>query len=177
MRLEDKMAKELMDMIDIKLLEPKTVSFFGSKGGFVGVKCNGEEYGRIILARTMPYTNPFAYISVMTKEQEEIGIIKDVDELDEKSCEIIKAELERRYFCNSILSIISAKSKMGYLYMEVDLDKGRKTFAVSDVTKNIQMLDFDGKILVTDVDGNRYYIENLDKLDKKGQKLLMPYIF
>ena len=57
-----------------------------------------------------------------------------------------------------------------------DDTKYKKNCALKDVSKNIRMLD-DDRLVITDVDGNRYIIESLSALDKKSLKRLEPYLF
>jgi len=69
---------------------------------------------------------------------------------------------------------------MGYVYMELTV-KGtgepyEKNCAVNDVNRNIRMID-SNRLLIFDVDGNRYIINNLAALDKKSLSRLEPYMF
>ena len=79
-----------------------------------------------------------------------------------------------------IVEIKSVKDKLGYVYMEVTIRGEGRTYdlncAVKDVNKNIRMLDED-RLIIFDVDGNRYLVESLSKLDPKSVKRLEPYLF
>ena len=72
------------------------------------------------------------------------------------------------------------KDKLGYVYLELligrDDVKYMKNCAVKDVNKNIRLLD-DDRLAIFDVDGNRYIVQSLAKLDKKSWKRLEPYLF
>jgi hypothetical protein len=78
------------------------------------------------------------------------------------------------------VEIKSVKDKMGYVYMELRVTGRGETFekncAVKDVNKNIRMLD-DDRLIIFDVDGNRYIVPSLEALDKKSIKRLEPYLF
>lgn len=176
--MENKMIKnDVVDIMDIGFIAPDEIKFYQTPGGFVCCCINGKDYKRVILARTMPYLCPDGYISIMDSEQKEIGMIKDIYSLDNESSGIVKDELARRYYCNKIKQINSAKEKMGYVYFEVVTEYGEKIFAVKDVSRNIRKLDKTDKILFLDVDGNRYVIEKFAELDKKSFRLLSPYMF
>jgi hypothetical protein len=104
-----------------------------------------------------------------------------VDELEAKQRTIVSDELDHRYYCPNILEIKSVKDKLGYVYAEFLLGEDRanshtKSCALKDVSKNIRMLD-DRKIIIFDVDGNRYIVNDVTKLDKHSRKRLEPYLF
>ncbi|MCL2056333.1 MAG: DUF1854 domain-containing protein [Oscillospiraceae bacterium] len=170
----------LADAIDIGFLDLAKSEFFITPGGFTGLRYKGAEHKRVSLRRALPIGSPGSYISVADHENKEIGIIKSIDALTGKQLEIVTAELGHRYYCPEISEIKSVKDKLGYVYMEltviVDGKKHAKNCAVKDVNRNIRMLDSD-RLIIFDVDGNRYLIHSLEALDKKSLKRLEPYLF
>ena len=179
--LTDKPAATLADAIDIGLLDLAKAEFFITPGGFTGLKYDGREYIRVSLRRALPIGDPSGYISVADHENKEIGIIKNVSELSGTQLDIVIAELDHRYYCPEIYEVKSVKDKLGYVYLELLIGDGKnqkyeKTCAVKDVNKNIRMLN-DDKLIIFDVDGNRYIINSLEALDKKSVKRLEPYLF
>lgn len=173
-------AKKLSDAIDVGFIDPKRAEFYITPGGFVGLKYDGAEFKRVSLRRALPVGRPLEYISVADHEDKEIGIIRDVEELSEEQRRIVSDELNRRYFCPEILEVKSVKDKLGYVYFELVLKVGEQVYqkncAVKDVSKNIRMLD-DKRLIIFDVDGNRYIIGSLPGLDGKSFKRLEPYLF
>lgn len=58
---------------------------------------------------------------------------------------------------------------MGYLFLEADTTAGEKKIAVYDWWHNFRVIH--GKMLaVTDADGNRYSVPDVDRLDKASIK-------
>lgn len=165
-----------VDIMDIRLIEPEKAQFAKTGKGFVSLTLDETEYKRIALRRILPYTMPDDYISVCDKEQKEIGIIKAISEYPEEQACILREELERRYYCPRIKTILSVKEKMGYVYFEVLLEKGDKSFALKDVSKNIRRID-EKRLMLFDVDGNRYVIDDLEALDVKSRRNIEPYLF
>jgi len=161
---------------DIGIIDINKIVFFKSKNGFIGMKYNEKEYKRIILSRTMPYTNPESYICIADTDMNEIGILEKVSSLSKEQAEIVRDELSKRYFNPIITEVESAKMKMGYVYFDVILTTGKKVFTVKDFSRNIRQLD-SNRLVITDVDGNRYLIENFEALDAKSKKRLEPYLF
>ncbi|MDR0554934.1 MAG: DUF1854 domain-containing protein [Treponema sp.] len=172
--------QNLAEAIDIGWLDLSQANFYAGPGGFTGLRYNGKEYKRIQLRRAMPVQSPEEYISVADHENKEIGMIRALTDLADNQLRIVSDELNRRYYCPEILEIKSVHDKLGYVYMELLLLSGGKRYersaAIKDVNKNIRLLDAN-RLLVFDVDGNRYMVNSLEKLDKKSQKRLEPYMF
>ena len=168
--------QEVTEIMNINVIDTSKAEFYLSRNGFVGLKYLDKDYKRVVFSRILPLNNPNKYISVMDTENKEIGILHSIEELQDDQAEIVSIELSKRYYCPVILKIASIKEKMGYVYFDVMI-KGRvKNFAVKDVSRNIRQLG-DQRIIIFDVDGNRYLIEDIDSIDKKSIKLLEPYLF
>ena len=173
-------AISLENAVDIGFLDPQKVNFTLTPGGFTALKYEDKEYPRISLRRALPIAQPLEYISVADGENKEIGIIKAVNELPGDQLTAVTNELNKRYFCPEIREVKSVKDKLGYVYMELALTTPEgnydKNCAVKDINKNIRMLD-DNRLLIFDVDGNRYIVPSLSALDKKSMKRLEPFMF
>ena len=178
--LEKSSVPGLDTAIDIGMLDLTESKFFRTEGGFTGLRVKDKEYKRISLRRALPLKDPMSYISVADHENKEIGIIKSVSDLTGEQFEIVTEELNRRYYCPEVLEIKSVKDKLGYVYMEMIIgDSAGKTLknaAVKDVNRNIRMLG-DDRLIIFDVDGNRFILPSLKALDKKSLKRLEPYLF
>ena len=59
------------------------------------------------------------------------------------------------------------RNEYGTSYWDVQTDRGPREFVVQNVSENAQWLG-DHRLLITDVDGNRFEIPHLDELDKKS---------
>ncbi|MDR2570818.1 MAG: DUF1854 domain-containing protein [Oscillospiraceae bacterium] len=169
----------LIEAIDMGYMEPEKAEFFQTPGGFTAMKYKDTEYKRIALRRSMPTTNPSMFISVADHENKEICVIRSLSELSTEQLRIVSDELDKRYYCPNVIEIKSVKDKMGYVYIELILlgqgEEFEKNCAVKDVNKNIRLID-DNRLIIIDVDGNRYLVESLNELDKKSLKRLEPYL-
>jgi len=170
---------DLSKAVDIGWLKLGEAEFYEGSGGFTGLRYDGKEYKRIQFRRAMPDRYPSEYISVADHENKEIGMIKSLTDLTDGQLGIVSGELDRRYYCPEILEIKSVRDKLGYVYMEMDVMAGGKrherSAAVNDVNKNIRMIGTNR--LIFDVDGNRFLVNSLDKLDAKSLRRLEPYMF
>ncbi len=168
-------------IIDIGFLDPKKFDFYQS-AGFLGLKYDGKEYKRVSVRRALPHQMPEEFLSVCDHEQKEIGIIRNLKDLPKEQASLVREELLHRYFCPEVQQVVTVNDKMGYVYMEVLLlssinnESYSKSFAVKDVSKNIRKLN-DEQLIIFDVDGNRYLVPRLSKLDAKSVRLLEPYVF
>ena len=167
---------EVTEIMDINMINTEKAEFYLAGNGFVGLRYLDTDYKRVVFSRILPLNNPDEYISVMDKENKEIGIILSIKELRDEQAVIVNNELLKRYYCPAILKITSVKEKMGYVYFDVNIKGRSRNFAVKDVSRNIRQLG-DQRIIIFDVDGNRYLIEDTSAMDKKSLRLLEPYLF
>ena len=168
-------------MSDIGLMDTDKAEFYVTEGGFTGLRYEGSEYPHIVLRRSLPIKEPMKYISVADDENKEIAIIRSIDDLKGQQRDIVIKELDNRYYSPEVLEVISVSDKLGYVYMEMRIKNKNsnvyvKSCAVKDVSRNIRMLS-DTSLIIFDVDGNRYIVSDLFKLDRKSIKQLDPYLF
>lgn len=162
--------------LSLEFLNPKECRFFKNDNGFLMLSLNGEDKGRVKLARSYPFSKPTEYICVMDLEDKEIGILKDISELDTVSEELALNELATRYFCPTITEIKSIKEKMGHFYFETKIGDKEKNFTVKNITRNIRFAGED-TLLIFDMDGNRFIMPEFSKTDIKSKRLLEPYLY
>lgn len=161
-------------------LNPQNTRFFPSEGGLVSMELttkNGdkEQFERVIILRTYPVTNPDELLSVRAPKSrssgkgEEIGIVGNINDFPKEQVELVKAELDKRYFIPVITRIHSVKEKYGRSYWDCETTSGRRSFIIGNPYSDIHMLE-DGRLLVEDIDGSNYTITSLASLDKVSQK-------
>ncbi|MCL2462000.1 MAG: DUF1854 domain-containing protein [Defluviitaleaceae bacterium] len=170
----------LAGAVDIGWLDLAKAEFYAGAGGFTGLRYGGKDYKRVQLRRSMPVQYPSEFISVADHENKEIGLIRKLTDLSDGQLAIVSDELARRYYCPEIISVKSVRDKLGYVYIEMAVSAGggahERSAAVNDVNKNIRLLDAN-RLIIFDVDGNRYIVNAIDKLDKKSLQRLEPYMF
>ena len=164
------------DKLSIEFLNPKDCVFSFNNNGFLVLTLESNPKGRVKLIRTYPYTLTDEYICVHDLEDKEIGIIRDLNDMDTASCENAKKELENRYYCPTVTSIKSVKERMGHFYFQTIVDGKEKSFTVRDITRNMRFANGD-TLLIFDMDGNRYVIPNFEKTEPKSKRLLEPYLY
>lgn len=157
----------------VKLTRDNAV--FSAQNGFVYLSLNGEKAVRVSLNRAFPFDMPWQYISATNDDGDEMGMIDDIADFDDDTAAILRAELERVYYSLNIIKIYSIVSKPGYTKWSVLTDAGKLMFTTKDTFKNILHIG-EIKAIITDIDGNRYVIEDKNKLDKTSRHKIDLYI-
>ena len=165
----------LLEASQLAILNPAELSFF-MKGIHLHLSIEGKgDVGQINVFRAYPLSDPMHYLSICNKENEEIGVLMDPGELSESDRVLVKKHLDRRYLVPIVSNIISTKERFGTLEWTMDTDRGMCTFT----TRNLREYSFQpspGRLLIEDVDGNRYDIRDVKALSKKSQDLLLKYM-
>lgn len=164
-------------------LTPANAKFFRSKGGlismtFTNADGNEETFERVEIIRAFPITNPDEFLAVRNASdgrRDEIGLIDSIHIFNEETISLLNEELERRYFIPEITKIYSMKEKYGYHYTEALTSAGRIKFVMNNPSNSIRTLE-DGRVLITDTDGNCFCLRDPQKLDKASYRLIEIYL-
>ena len=114
-------------------------------------------------------------MSIRDEDDKELGIIADLSDFPEDQRALVREALRLRYFTPQILEIRSVKEKMGNLYLDVRIEGGERVFAVKDYSRDRRAIDAH-RLMIVDVEGNRYIIEDLEALDIRSRRRIEPYL-
>lgn len=165
-----------MDELTTEFTPVQDCHFYRNANGFLGLKLGDADYKRVQLSRALPFTAPDQYICVADMEGNEIAVLEQLDQFDSESRDLLDAELGIRYFHPVVTQVKSVKEKMGSYYLDIAIGDYKKTVTIKDITKNLKQLG-GGKIVLTDVDGNRFLIPDIYKIHKKSLQQLEPYLY
>lgn len=157
---------------ELRILDPKRIKLFRTVGVTRLTLQDECTYLRIIAARAFPLSDPDHYIGFLDGAGKDIGILVDPSHLDPESRQILDEELEKRYFVPVVERVISVKEEYGAVYWRVETDRGEKEFVVRNLRDNIQELS-STRLLITDVDGNRFEFPDINRLDAKSLGIIM----
>lgn len=146
-------------------------AYFESLGnGFLKLDLEDKTYDKVTLTRLLPYSDEESYITVIA-DKEEIGIIEHLKGMEEEQYLQIIDYLNYKYYIPEITKITSVREKMGFLYIDLETTAGKKEVCIADFVSNIRLIK--GTLLsITDVEGNKYCVRNIEALDKESiQKL------
>ena len=166
------------------------IAVFKKCGDFLGLELKGDLdsltesaldvkrqpfYERVRIRRAFPFSLAERYVSVLDNDQNEIGLIEDISVFPDEQAGLLREELERVYFCPEILKINSVRERLGYAYFGVVCDTGEREIPLRDIYRSIIRVN-DDRIVIIDIDGNRYGISSLKALDKNSMKKLELYL-
>jgi hypothetical protein len=134
-----------------------------------------RSYLKVSVLRAFPLSEPHRFLSVRDGENKEIGLIVNPAELDGENRRLVDEELERRYFTPTITRIVAAKERFGTVDWTMETNRGLCQFTTRNLRENVQRPS-PGRIILNDVDGNRYDIRNLEDLSLASQELLFRHI-
>lgn len=167
-------------------LTPANAWFSKSVGGLISLKIINAEgaeefFERVVIRRSFPVSAPDEFLSVREPDTRqkgrgsEIGMIRNINIFDKETVDLLNDELELRYFTPIITKITSAKEKFGYNYWDAETTAGNVSLVLNSPFNNIRVLE-DGRIFISDMDGNCFLIPDPKKLDRQSYKTIEIYI-
>lgn len=187
---EEALKKESEELLEMHFLTGENARFRRTEGGFVAltVKEAGEEkhseteagtreYDRVGVYLTFPLTNPEEFISIREADEKakEIGIIEKLSQLEKDQQEMLREQIKLRYFRPVITKVLDVKDEYGYAYWNVVTTFGACRFTTQMSGDAVVHLS-DSRLLVTDIDGNRYEIPDFYSLSVIERKKLDLFI-
>ncbi len=153
-------------------LAPAGVRLFRDETGRLRLTIEGDRsFVEAKVVRVFPLSDPDHYLGFLDGKDRVIGVVVEPEGLDEETRRTAERELRRRYFTPTITRVYEAREEFGSVYCDVDTDHGRRQFVAQAWRDTLEELG-DGRLLVTDVDGNRYLISHWERLDPRSRRLL-----
>lgn len=134
-----------------------------------------QNYDRVFLHRSFPYEHPEAYISVQDGEKNEIGMIAKISQFPDSTAALLRGELARKYYSPVITAIHSVRDRYGYAYIHASTESGEMDITLRDASRSMTRVD-ERRVIITDIDGNRYTIPDLTQLDRKSFRKIELYL-
>ena len=174
---EEALKRESEELLEMRFLTGANAKFSRTEGGFVSLKFGDKEYSRVGVYLTFPLTEPEEYISIREADEKakEIGIIEKLSELDKDQQEMIREQIKLRYFMPTIVKVLDIKDEYGYAYWNVTTGFGACRFTTR-MSGDAVILLGESRLMVTDIDGNRYEIPDFYKLSVGERKKLDLFI-
>jgi len=124
---------------------------------------------RVVCAAPLSY--PDHYITFLDERGRELCTVDQLDDLRPSVRQLVEEELDRYYLGHTIQRINELESEFGIAYWDVETPRGQRDFVVKDVQSSITWLG-STRMLIMDVDGNRFEIPDSRNLDPRSQSLL-----
>ncbi|MCM3784173.1 DUF1854 domain-containing protein [Neobacillus mesonae] len=163
------------DPYDIHFLTPQSVIFSRGIGGVLQGVVEGTPYDEIVVYRTFPFKYTTQYISIRNAKGDELGIVKDINQLDSESREELDKELQFRYFLPRVTRVDSVKEKSELWMWELQTTLGPTRMAMRNLHEHVQFPG-EGRMVLTDINGKRCEILDWRELDAHSRKELTDVI-
>jgi hypothetical protein len=133
-----------------------------------------ERAAPVKLRRCFPWTFPERYISLQTEQNEELAFVSDPKELDAASQAALSQALSEAGFVFLITRVYSVEEDFELRCFKVDTPQGPRAFQTA--------LDAwpretpDGGLLIEDVAGDVFRIEDAGSLDTRSRELVWELV-
>ncbi|HOJ20145.1 MAG TPA: DUF1854 domain-containing protein [Armatimonadota bacterium] len=159
----------------LKILDPQAIRLWRDAVGDLHLELRTEEgetvhHERVRPLRAFPLTAPDTYITFFSERNDYLGVLESLDDVDERTEELLRDEMERRYFLPQIIQIHYLRIHAGIISWRVETDRGPRRFDVRD-RDDIRFIP-PRRMVIKDVDGNRFEIQDYMELDDRSLTLL-----
>jgi len=165
----------LVEASQLIFFDARTLRFF-KHGATLRLTVEGDRcYPKVGIVRAFPLSQPNGFLSVRDSANKEAGLIVNPAELSLENRKLVEEHLERRYLVPAVQRIVSAQERFGTVDWTIETDRGVCRFTTRNLRENVQR-PAPGRIILNDVDGNRYDIRNLENLNLESQELLFRHL-
>jgi len=147
--------------------------FYDDWGRLVLVDAAGVRHEAVAPIRSFPLTHPESWICICDAKYHELVCIEEPSQLPAEIRKLLLGALAKTEFMPVISRLVDATIGEPAEW-QVETNRGNRTFVLKS-EDDIRTLS-DGRIIVTDSDGLRYIIADLQKLDTHSRRTLERFI-
>lgn len=163
------------DSYELRVLDPRKIRIF-QYGGLTRLTLEGDRsWVKVMIVRALPISDPDFYYGVLDGAGKDVGLIRDPRDLDDESLRAVEEHLELRYFTPVVEQVVSVKEEFGTVYWTFATNRGVKEVVARNLRDNLQELTAT-RVLVTDVDGNRYEFPDISTLDPLTVSIILRHL-
>lgn len=140
------------------------------------IKKDGSVIEDLEPRKLFPFSNSEMYITLLDKNEKEVGFVRKLDEIDEESRKVLEECFKEYYMIPKISRLLECEDKFGMLKWTVDTDRGVITFQIRNRHSDIKKLYGTNRVIVRDSNDNRYEIPDVTVLDSRSNHLLYSYL-
>ncbi len=162
-------------------IKPSDAAIRAARRGGMEIETGcGDTHRGVFAVNLFPATNTDDYISlrVWTRDgvEQEIGILRKLDEWPAEAQSLVCAALARRYWLQTITGVDQIKLELGHLNFEVRTDHGPRRFTMRWSQSHVQDFGERGKVLL-DLDDNRFLVPDVEVLPPRERDLFQRYVY
>ncbi len=134
----------------------------------------GEESHLVRISVCFPWSAPDRFISLRDEENKEVALIAEPGSLDAESRAVLEQGLREVNFAFEITRVTMLREEFEIRHWEVECTQGARSFQArkGDWPKSLPPRG----LLITDVGGDVYAINDCNDLDRHSQKQLAIYV-
>ena len=170
-----------IEVPNIHYLDPDQLEIRSMGSGGMQVHYKDETHEHVRAYRCFPTSRPSEFITLWigssALEHHEIGMIRNLHDIEGQSLNAVEQELTKRYFIHYIKRVFDIKEEMGFLAWDVETDKGRMEFLMKRWERSAVIEGPGNGRIILDLDMNRYEIEDLDLLDDESREKFLKFIY
>lgn len=160
---------------ELRFLDPKRTRIY-HRSGVTRVTLEGERTVlRVQIARAFPLSDIDHLIALLDGNGRDIGMVAEPALLDEESRVTIDEDLAIRYFVPVVQQILSVKEEFGTVYWTFATDRGVHEVVARHLRENLMELP-GGRVILTDVDGNRFEFPDIGELDARSMAVVLRHL-
>lgn len=124
--------------------------------------------------RSFPWSHPSMYLSLLNEDDDEVGLVKDPADLDVESRGVLEDALLEAGFVFEITGVTGIVEEVEIRAWTVTTRQGQRSFQtrLDDWPRELP----GGGLLIRDVAGDLYRLEDTNALDKKSRELLWAFV-
>jgi hypothetical protein len=153
------------------VLDPQEVQFYRSERGVIALRLGVEEYQDLNIRRAFPLEYEDHFIGIFLADGTELGLLENIDDLEEASRQVLLEELDKIYFRPRILQIHDLDEEHGVLRGHIETTSGSRYLEIRNYRRNVRLLA-NHRALVVDADGNCYQIDDWRQLPRMTREIL-----
>lgn len=155
----------------VTYIQGDAAAFRKTDGGLLAFAIDGKEHEPVFVHAAFPHTMPRSYLSIVTKEGNELGVIASLDDVDRATAALLEEQLLLRYHTPVITKVVQVKEEFGYAYWEAETTAGLCRFTTRGNGISAKLVT-EQRLLIQDVNGNRFVIPDIGELTDKEYRLV-----
>ena len=158
-------------IIKDKAMDPLRIEW--RMDGQLWVSYNGTT-DPVQVTNCFPWSEPDRYISLRDDDENEIALVENLDDLDDLSRVALERALVEIGFVLRISRVVSVNEDFEIRNWVVETEQGNRSFQTGLDIWPVKLPG--GGILIRDVAGDLFHIEDITALDNESQKHLWAFI-
>ena len=157
-------------------MDPKNLTlFYEPKDRLRLTVGDDKSYHTVKPAWAAPLSHPERYLALLDGKGNEIVTLPDPAVLSPESLEVAREELRRRYLTATVTRVTHTRQEFGATYWSVETDRGLRDFVTQNLQENAVWLS-DVHLLLLDVDGNRFEVTDMSRLDAASRYYMVTIL-